>query len=402
MFNVVPESFDDLLKCGVIVIFGLLLVWGVGNRLKLPSLLSVGLYVWHLLLCFVMLSVLAQRGGDPLGYYIRSFDVFQEINFGTAFVTAMTRIFSHHLGLSFLATNLIFHSIGAVGLIFFMAAINPPHANKLSGLAKWFAIILLFMPSLSFWTSPIGKDGIALLGIAIFCWGLQKFDGRLIFIFIGIVFVVLIRPHVGLLMAIAAYGYAALNLRQSTSRSLFVLIVGFFALVALFPIVASKLNLESLNAENLDQFIGNRENVVTRGSGIDLASLSLGMKIVTYLFRPFIFEANDALQFVIAAENLLQVLMFCYFLFLKAAGRLPIRTYEFLLIMFAIVVLFLFAQTTPNLGIAVRQKWMLLVPLYVALFSAARNYARPRAASVRPPHRRASYNSSFNQREFLR
>ncbi len=399
MFNVVPESFDDLLKCGMIVILGLLLVWGVGNKLKVPAPLSVGLYTWHLLLCSVMLSVLSQRGGDPLGYYMRSFDVFQEINFGTAFVIAMTGVFSSTLGLSFLATNLIFQSIGALGLIFFVAAIKPEQSTKAFGVGSWLAIALLFMPSLSFWTSPIGKDGIAFLGIAMFCWGLQKFSSRLIFVFLGVLGVVLIRPHVGLLMAITAYGFAALNIRKSTSQSLLVLVVGFFALVALFPVVASKLNLDSINAEQLEQFIGNRENVVTRGSAIDLANLSLSMKLVTYLFRPFIFEAGDAMQFVIASENAIQALLLVYFMSLKIAGKLPMRMFEFALLVFAIVILFLFAQTTPNMGIAVRQKWMLLVPLFVALFSAARNYI-PRSQA--PVGHTPLYANQYRYREIRR
>jgi hypothetical protein len=146
------------------------------------------------------------------------------------------------------------------------------------------------------------------------------------------------------------------------------------------------------------------------GSSINISNLSLPIQVFTYLFRPHVLEATGSVQLLVAIENLIHLGFFTQFIVLLLRGRISLRDLNWGAIMFVIVILLLLASTTSNLGIAVRQKWMVLPALYAIMFShSARNTTRnPRRSGRGPsdqspfevmPHQAFPANSSHHQRQ---
>src|SRR5690606_31364228 len=87
----------------------------------------------------------------------------------------------------------------------FDASLQAACADK-SRLMRRFATLIVFLPSVSFWSSALGKDALAFMATGITLWsvtGLKQRAGPLIFA-IAVMFVV--RPHIAGLMVAALAG----------------------------------------------------------------------------------------------------------------------------------------------------------------------------------------------------
>ena len=60
------------------------------------------------------------------------------------------------------------------------------------------------MPSVSFWTSGIGKDALSFLSAGIFLWATMKLGRRQLFAILAILIMLPVRPHIAALMVLSA------------------------------------------------------------------------------------------------------------------------------------------------------------------------------------------------------
>lgn len=134
------------------------------------------------------------------------------------------------------------------------------------------------------------------------------------------------------------------------------------------------------NVDSLAEYFEKRESYMKGDSGLDLASMSLPEKLVTYAFRPFIFEARSIFGFAASIDNIIIVFLFgcgvfCAFRYTldKGYGNKVFMTSYFFMAWFVL------AMSTPNLGIALRQKWM-FVPFFMYV---AFSYINKRQVTVR-------------------
>ncbi len=362
MISLLPESFDDTLKSLMIFVMGALVAWAIGQRLKLGAPISLSLYVWHTFFSFVYISVLVSRGGDAIGYFMRSYDRFLAFDLGTAAVVSATSLLTVDLQLSFLATNLVYNCFGAAGLLFLAAALRGQ-----AGVWKWQHWAIMLLPSVSFWSSSIGKDAISFFAVSLFAWGITMDRAKLWPVMVSVVLMALVRPHIAVILAGTVMGAAILNVRQAPLRGMLAGIMGIVGAAFLVPIVMQSMSLETLGIDDLGTVIEGRENSNQQGgSSIDISSMSFPLKVFSYMFRPLPNEAGDIIQLINSFENVFLLLIFLaglYALFARFKARnffgaLP-------LLVLGVGILVLLALTTANMGIAVRQKWMALVPLLV-------------------------------------
>jgi hypothetical protein len=399
VISILPESFDDALKCLMIFVVGGLLSWGIGQRLKLGPTISLLLYVWHTVFSFVYISVLLSRSGDAIGYFMRSFDRFLAFDLGTAAVVSATSFLTTGMQLSFLACNLVYNFFGAAGLLFLAAALRGQ-----AGTWKWQHWAIMLLPSVSFWTSSIGKDAISFFAICIFAWGITLDRTKLWPVVLSVILMGLVRPHIAVILAGTVMGASILNVRQAPVRGMLAAIIGIVGAAFLVPIVMQSMSLETLGLDELGTVIEGRENANTQGgSSIDIRTLSFPLKLFSYMFRPLPNEASDIIQLINSFENVFLLFIFIaglYSLIVRFNGRSFLASLPLLVL--GVATLVLLALTTANMGIAVRQKWMALVPLLVFICvcletklpalrqrvrKAQRYTTAPGAQGYRPPQR---------------
>jgi uncharacterized membrane protein len=250
-----------------------------------------------------------------------------------------------------------------------------------------FLYLAAIVPPLGFWGSGIAKDAIVLFGVSAFCLGVTRLHARLRWIIVGLVLVLLIRPHIGLIMmAGVVVGYLVAPNTRGGER-LLILAAAAAATAIIAPLTISYLGLGDLKSASdvsiqINSLAAGYEGT---GSYVDLASLPFPLKITSYLFRPFPWEAGSVSQLAAAAQNVL--IGFILMMTLPAFFRQR-RDWRLLqvsaLLGFSLAALVVLAVTTANLGVASRQKWMVLVPLFVILFRAViadrPNFTQRRAA----------------------
>jgi hypothetical protein len=369
VISVLPESFDDLLKCLTILVFGALVSGFVGRLLRLKVQTTLSLYVWHTLFALAYVALAANNGGDAVGYFRNSFDSFMVFDLGTNAVVYIVNIFSIGLNFSFLCTSLVFNIVGAIGLLFFLAALRDAKQGM-----HWSFWLMVFLPSVSLWSAGIGKDAVSFFASSLFAWWMIAGSKRIWPMIVSIVAMGVVRPHIAIVLAAAAAMFSIASARQSPIRAIGATVLVTVGSFFLLPIVMQKMKLGSLGLEEIGDVIGSREsNNMMGGSSIDISDMPIYLKIFTYLFRPLPFDAKSALQFLNSFENmvlLVMVLVGLGFYFLAGRQGKGMRLFPLMLMSFALV--FFLSQITANLGIAVRQKWMALVPLLVVLASSLR------------------------------
>ena len=368
------ETATDIFASAVIFTLGFGAMTLVARLTGLSQARVNIIYLWHTLFAFGYAYLILNSGGDALYYYQSSLEGNVEWGTGTAGVIAITWFFSTGLGLSFVATSLIYQTFGAMGLAFFDAALKATTANKsqtMKTLSNW----IVFLPSASFWTSGLGKDSLAFFGIGLVLWGMQNMRRRVFAIILGVAAVFLVRAHIGLLLlgAIGLASFFAAN-RGFLAKAA-VLVMAAVAIYFAAPVVAERLNISNLaSISELDEYIESRQGYnLDGGSSTDIASLSVPMRMFTYLYRPLFVDANNSFTLAASAENALILALSLLAIFTSLRNRGTSLNSLLFLFVYVVVCWFLLANTTANLGIAARQKWMIMPALFLLVFAIQQN-----------------------------
>lgn len=354
--------------------------------MKIPLRMSVFFATAALLFSYARYRVELSAPADALGYYIES-QLGAEFGIGTAFMFFITSLLTMAFGLGFLPSMMFFTLFALLSMQICYAIFLRMGGDEAEPRVR-FLYLAAIMPSLGFWGSGIAKDAIVLLGISAFCLGVTRLRSRLPWIVSGIVLVLLARPHIGLIMIIGIAGgyFVAPNTSGRERVLIFIATVAAAALIA--PIMIGYLGLSDLESVSDIGIQINMRAAGYEGTGsyVDLASLPFPLKVISYLFRPFPWEAGSASQLAAAGQNLL--IGFILAMTLPAFIRQR-RDWRLLqvstLLGYSLVALVVLAVTTANLGIASRQKWMVLVPLFIIFFRAVildRQGARRRLGSI--------------------
>lgn len=372
------SSAFQLISAFIVFIVGLFIVLGVRkyfeSNLKRVSLL----YIWHTILCMVYFWYIFYKGGDSIGYFMRAslYGFDNEFGLGTAGVTYLTTYLVQLLGLSFLGCFLVFNIFGSIGLIAFDSTLKYA-TQESSRYLKFLATVIVFLPSVSFWSSAVGKDSISFIAACLALWAALNFKKRIILFIFAILAMLLVRPHIAAVM-IAAYALAFIfDKRVSIIQRL---LVGGLAIVAsgiVIPLAMQYAGLgDAQNATDIEAYIEQRQGYnLEGGSSVDISSMSLPMQLFTYLFRPLPFEANSIFALAASVDNIILLFLFVLGVISIFKKTKPlVESNRAFLWLYAIIVLFILATTTANLGIAMRQKWMFAPILIFLLISVIRQH----------------------------
>ena len=147
-----------------------------------------------------------------------------------------------------------------------------------------------------------------------------------------------------------------------------------------------------VSVDSVTSYVEQRQSYnVSGSSSVDIANASVPMRMFMYVFRPLFFDAGGAFGLVVSLENLVLFGVFLGALhgLLKRSSSLT----KFQRVFFSVYVLISWlalANTTANMGIAIRQKTMLTPMLLMLVLSYLPNIRlAPRTTPVAavPPGR---------------
>ena len=363
------DNIWHIISAIIIFIFGLFLALILSNIFKIKKSISLSLYLWHTLFCFVFIRFAMFNSADANRYFNSLNYNYSEFKFGTVAVeqlTSLLRLFD----LSYMGCFLIFNIIGTIGLISIYGAINTVTKNS-SRKSRLMGVIFVFLPSVSFWSSAIGKDAISFMAIGLVLWASLNFKRRKGLFFFAIISMLFVRPHMAGIMIIAISISLAFDKNVNLNAKIILIILSLSASSIMVPFAFSYAGMDdNVTSDSLGNYITSRQNSnLEGGSSVDIESMPLPIQMFTYLFRPLPYEAKSITTFFASLDNMLLFLIILL-------GIKKIRKYKpdgsnrVFLWTYSFGSLLILSLTTANLGIAMRQKWM-FVPIIAYLFISA-------------------------------
>ena len=335
--------------------------------------------------------------GDAIGYWrvpkAYSMETFKEGLFngeGTMFMYAFNFLFSNLLNMSYLSNTLLFSLFGFMGLTFFylVAVQTVPYNKIISGYALF--PLIFFLPNLHFWSSGVGKDTTLFLCIGMFTYGIMKPFQRIPLLVLAGLLSMAIRPHITLFLMVG-FGLAYVFGGKVSPAQRFIFSAAMIAVgLAILPSVMEFAKIEEASAEGFDKFATGKAAVLSRssvGSAIDISSYPFPLKVLTFWFRPALFDVRNLNGLIAALENLLLLLVF-----IKAMRTSPIRAFKAApfvikgLVIFLVVGTLAFSQSMGNMGIMIRMRNMFLPGMIIYLmwiFSYEQQLLRNRRTTLK-------------------
>ena len=335
--------------------------------------------------------------GDAIGYWrvpkAYTMETFKEGLFngeGTMFMYAFNFLFSNLLNMSYFSNTLLFSLFGFMGLTFFyiVALQTVPYNKIISGYVLF--PLIFFLPNLHFWSSGVGKDTTLFLCIGMFTYGIMKPFQRIPLLVLAGLLSMAIRPHITLFLMVGfglAYVFGGkVSPAQRIIFSAAMIAVG----LAILPSVMEFAKIEEASAEGFDKFATGKAAVLSRshtGSAIDISSYPFPLKVLTFWFRPALFDVRNINGLIAALENLLLLIVF-----VKAMRTSPIRAFKAApfvikgLVIFLVVGTLAFSQSMGNMGIMIRMRNMFLPGMIIYLmwiFSYEQQLLRNRRTSLK-------------------
>ena len=151
--------------------FGLVLSLLLSKWLKISTKMGVFLYIWHTVFSFIYFNYILNYGGDAFDYYLKSLTIdnnetLQGYYLGSGMIVRLVEPFSSLLTMPFIAVNLLFNIFGSIGLLAFYASLMYAVGDR-GKYGKILARIIVLLPSISYWTSAVGKDSLFFMGVGL-------------------------------------------------------------------------------------------------------------------------------------------------------------------------------------------------------------------------------------------
>jgi hypothetical protein len=311
----------------------------------------------------------------------------------TNMVLKLTSVFLIFGSGSYLISTVMLSALAYLGIwkIFEMLNLYYPE------LKKYFAYCVLFVPSVTFWGSGILKDTYTLAGTGLLVFAFhnifikrkwKSFVGWLMF-FGGAYSLISIKPYIFMVLLPALFLWLLFERASQIKNTLILILVlpisiGTFGLASYFLFsglgdMLSKFSLDTaLETAAITQHdlltnkhyggnsfdVGSFDGTLTSAFGLFPNATFAG------LFRPMIFESNNAVMLISGLENALLLLLLVLALFKRSLRKtwyvIRSNSYIVFALMFSVFFAFVIGLTTANFGAMVRFK----IPIFPFFLSA--------------------------------
>jgi hypothetical protein len=333
------------------------------------------LFWYHIVFLGIYYTYTIFNRSDSKMYFTRpqreGLNWFDFFGTSTTFIDFISYPFINFLGFNYEMMMVLFAWMGYLGFVYAYLFFRENIPLKITVFKNFDLLtLILFFPNMHFWTASLGKGAPIFLGLMLFAYAIKSSKSRLITLILGSILIYFIRPHVFLFVAVGTVlGYMSGKEKISFGRKLFIYIVMIGGLWLVQDQILGIAGLEDSEdlVEGFEDFSEDRsESLSSSGSGVDMASYPLPVKLFTFWFRPLFFDAPGILGFITSIENLMYLLLFVKILKKDFITFIKNST---IVVKMSLVVFFLssFAMTfvMSNLGIIMRQKSMVM---YFAFF----------------------------------
>jgi hypothetical protein len=321
------------------------------------------------------------KAGKQFAPYYRHFDFSPNTGklVGTGFLKALTGVVYAFTGTSQLGAFVFFSFLSFLGLLMLWRAFRRAVPE---GDGRRYGLLVLFLPSLLYWPSALGKEGWGLFCVGLCSYGVALLlTRRVIFGALllagGLVGVTMLRPHVALVVFGGLVFAACIGKSRSASPGAPLVrgvVFGVLFLVGLVLVsqAQSFLGVNSLDQTTVGKKLDKTQRQTTKEAGSTFTPARIHSPIdapwatVTVLFRPFPWEGSSGQEIAASAES-----VFLIVLAVKSRKRLRsiprlARERSYIAYCIGFTAMFVFAFSSfGNFGLLARQRTQTM-PLVLA------------------------------------
>tara|TARA_B100000989_G_scaffold263832_1_gene215939 strand:- start:8715 stop:9839 length:1125 start_codon:yes stop_codon:yes gene_type:complete len=367
MTSLYPNLFD-LYLVPTFLILGFLVIYKIKLLTELSLVEINSIYLYHTFMCLAYYFISINDPNDSVFYFKNVFhEDYIEYNFrfGSPFIQSFIKLIVLNLKLTLLPLFLFFNIIGSLGLIFIYNAFKKI-SNK-NYIEKLIIVFICFLPSIYFWSSAVGKEPFTYLATGLLLNSFTKNKIKFLYIATAFLLLLTVRPFMAGFLVIAV----ATGLLIKPNRYIFITLpfITIFSLSFLYYVFSylKRLNIPVFNNfESFLYFINKRKSDTFSNAFTDMTNEGFLYHFFSYIFRPLPFERFDFLSILSGFENIILILI--TFICLKKVNIKKIYdNNQIILLIYSIVSCFFLVIATYNLGVAIRQKWFFLIPLFFIL-----------------------------------
>ena len=336
------------------------------------------LYIYHVFFYIVYYWYVQENASDSKAYYevisTHTGSWFELFGTDTDFIHFLGYPFFKLGFTSYETLMFIFSWFGYIGFIYAYMFFRENITVKIKVLKSVdFLTLLLFLPNMHFWTVSLAKGAPIFLGIMMFTYAIAKPKNRLFLLVLSSIIIFHIRPHVFMFVAVGAVlGYMSGKEKIPIGRKIFIFVSLVSVLILAKDQILAVVNLQNSDnlVSDLEQFTEKRSGDLSEaGSGVDMSSYPLPLKLFTFWFRPLFFDAPSFFGIIISFENLLYLFLVLKIVkkdFIKFIRKSP----SMVKMSFVIFLMASLAMTfvMSNLGIIMRQKQMVMYFLFFVIY----------------------------------
>lgn len=285
---------------------------------------------------------------------------------------------------SMLLGFVVFSALGLAGKVLFARSVLSL-SDTFGNAAVWVAAAAVTLPSFAWWTGPISKESIVVLGMGIVLASLvrgERSTPSAPGIILGLSIIALVRAHVTLLLASAVLVHLIVAYRLPYVRG--GRRVGLLAIATAVTVSSVVLGAQYLGADDLaglpDERLALAQRTAEGGSTVISrpirSPIDIPAAVLTLVFRPFPWEAFNVLTAAQSIEGLVTLLVLTGLLLRRLLGRrvtvtgaaaVRIKAIRWAAVTYIAGFLYAFSSIAYNLGLVSRQRTQLWFPLLLLL-----------------------------------
>jgi hypothetical protein len=320
---------------------------------------------------------------DASSYYFDPYHLAHlPFGFGVVLVTQICYYLKTTFGATYFDCFMLFQSFGFCGLMT-ISRVFEEVENNIGVEHKRGYLWLLFLPSVNFWTSAIGKDAPMFFALSLSVWSMLNLKKRFVSFCVSLGIMVMFRAHVALMAATALAVASFFDRSSSLGRRVGLLTIAAAGMFLAIGPVQQTLDVDVTSITSVSNFIDEKNAMYASvGGTTSIGSAPFIVCLVSLLFRPFFFDAHGILGIIASLENVGVVLVFIYVVVHWRDLALLARRIIFIrfVLAFAFVLLLSLSIVYYNVGLGLRERVMsypMVFAVLVALWSMRRKLDVP-------------------------
>jgi hypothetical protein len=331
-------------------------------------------YLMHIVASVLYFRLVEAGGGDARFYFEDPLDMYGDgFGFNTSFIIYLVQLPKAYLGGTMLDYFLVFQAIGFWGIALLMRIFEEIHLEA-GAKHRSYAYLILFLPSLHYWTAAIGKDGLYFFAICLAIFASMRFRSRIALLVLAMAIMVMIRSYVAVISLAAFVVTVLVDRKMHVALRVLLFTVGLAGTGYAVADLWTTFRFDVTDVDAISGMLASRDtsSLDAAVAGNSAVGGSYPLRILSLLFRPFFLDSPGALGLVVSLENVLQMMATLWFFFHFRTSWLVMRGVHFAryAMVSSIGITLGLAIGYYNVGLGIRQEATMILPGFLVSFVA--------------------------------